>query len=78
MTLAHGDAALDIDAVLIVDDPVHDRFSNSTVFILCPVTVDTVIPIIRIILGTDDQGSFAAAHFNNLEQVVRFCFGQGP
>ena len=72
MAFSHGDAALDLNAVLIVNDSVQNAFSNCTPLIFGPVTVDAVIPVIYIILGTEDQRPFLAAGINQFQKVISF------
>ena len=57
-----------------MNDPIQDTFSNSTVFVFCTITVDSIVPFVGVILRTEDQSSFLAAGFNDLQQVVCFSF----
>ena len=66
MAFSHGDAALDLHAVLIVNDAVQDAFGDGTAFVFGPVTVNAIIPVIYVILGTEDQRPFPAAGINQL------------
>ena len=50
---SHGDAALDHNAVLIVNDSVQNTFGDSTAFVFGPVTVNAIISVIYILLGTE-------------------------
>ena len=45
MAFSHGDAALDLNAVLIVNDEVQDAFGDGTAFVFGPVTVNAIIPV---------------------------------
>ena len=74
MALAHGYFAFYIDAVLVVDYPVQDCFSHCAVFILISITVDAVIPIISVVLSTEDDRTFLATGVDDLQKVIRFRF----
>ena len=58
MAFSHGDAAFDLNTVLVIDDTVQDPFSDGAAFVFGPVTVNAVIPVIYIILGAEDQRAF--------------------
>ena len=55
MAFSHGDTAFDLNTVLVVDDAVQDTFGDGAAFVFAPVTVNAVVPVIYIILGTEDQ-----------------------
>ena len=78
MAFSHGDAALDLNAVLIVNDAVQDAFGDGTAFVFGPVTVNTVIPVIYVILGTEDQRPFPAAGIDQFQKIIGFRFGKRP
>ena len=61
MVFSHGDAALDFDAVLIVNDAIQNTFGDSTAFVFGPVIVNAIILVIYVILGTEDQRPLPAA-----------------
>ena len=72
MAFTHGDAALNGDRILIMDDSVQDCLSDSTVITFGPVTVDSIVPFVRIVLSTEDHGTFPAAYLDDFEQVIGF------
>lgn len=76
MTFTHGNSAFYLDHILVMNDPVKDTFGNGTVVIFGTVTIDAEIPVIRIVLSTEDQGTFPAAGFNDLQKIVCFGFGK--
>ena len=56
MALAHGDAALYLDRIFVVYDPVKDAFGDSAVLVFRAVRVDAVVALICIVLCAKDQG----------------------
>ena len=78
MAFTHGDAALNGDRILIMDDSVQDCLSDSTVITFGPVTVDSIVPFVRIVLSTEDHGTFPAAYLDDFEQVICFWFREWP
>ena len=47
-------------------------------FVFGPVTVNTVIPVIYVILGTEDQRPFPAAGIDQFQKIIGFRFGKRP
>lgn len=78
MAFTHGDAALNGDRILIMDDSVQDCLSDSTVITFGPVTVDSIVSFVRIVLSTEDHGTFPAAYLDDFEQVIGFRFREWP
>ena len=78
MAFSHGDAALDLNAVLIVNDAVQDTFGDGTAFVFGPVTVNAVIPVIYVILGTEDQRPFPAAGINQFQKIIEYSVASEP
>ena len=78
MAFSHGDTAFDFNAVLIVNDAVQDAFGDGTAFVFGPVTVNTVISVIYVILGTENQRPFPAAGIDQFQKIIGFRFGKRP
>ena len=78
MAFSHRDAALDLNAVLFVNDAVQDTFGDGTAFVFGPVTVNAIIPVIYVILGTEDQRPFPAAGIDQFQKIIGFRFGKRP
>ena len=78
MAFSHRDAAFDLNAVLVVNDTVQNAFSNRAPLVFGPVTVDAVIPVIYIILGTEDQRPFLAAGINQFQEVIMISIRNPP
>ena len=78
MAFSHGDAALDLNAVLIVNDAVQDAFGDGTAFVFGPVTVNAIIPVIYVILGTEDQRPFSAAGIDQFQKIIGIRFRKRP
>ena len=76
MAFSHGDTAFDLNTVLVIDDAVQNPFSNGTAFVFGPVTVNAVIPVVYIILGTVDQRPFPAAGIDQFQKIIGFRFGK--
>ena len=74
MALTHEYFAFYIDDVLVVDYQVQDCFSHCAVFILITITVDAVIPIISVVLSTEDDRTFLAIGVDDLQKGIRFRF----
>ena len=72
MALTHGYFAFYIDAVLVVDYSVQDCFCHCAVFILIKITVDAVIPIISVVLTTEDDRTSLTTGVDDRQEVIRY------
>lgn len=76
MAFSHGDAALDLNAVFIVNDAVQNTFSDGAVFIFGLVAVNAIILVVYVILGTEDQRSSPATGIDQFQKIIGFRFGK--
>ena len=74
MPFTHRYAALKDHVVTIIDYPVQYRFCDSTVLVITTVAVDAEIPVIRIILSAEDDGTFLITSIDQFMQIKGLLF----
>ena len=78
MAFAHGYSSLNIDRILVVNNPVKDGFSNSAVFIFSTVTVNPEVPVICVVVGAKNHSPFAAAGLDDFKEIIRLSLRKQP